>query len=147
MIKVQTEDFDINHEYQILASKPEAGAIVTFVGLVRDLNLEQKVTALHLEHYPEMTEKSLRRIVQQAKQRWQLIDVSLIHRVGTLTVNQQIVFVGVSSQHRGDAFAACEFIMDYLKTQAPFWKKEHTDLGETWLDANEKDQQAAKRWR
>lgn len=147
MIKVQTEDFDINHEYQILASKPEAGAIVTFVGLVRDLNLEQKVTALHLEHYPEMTEKSLRRIVQQAKQRWQLIDVSLIHRVGTLTVNQQIVFVGVSSQHRADAFAACEFIMDYLKTQAPFWKKEHTDLGETWLDANEKDQQAAKRWR
>ncbi|MCE2570106.1 molybdopterin synthase catalytic subunit MoaE [Motilimonas eburnea] len=147
MIKVQTEDFDVNHEYHRLAAKSEAGAIVTFVGLVRDLNLAQTVTALHLEHYPEMTEKSLRRIVQQAKQRWQLIDVSLIHRVGTLTVNQQIVFVGVSSRHRGDAFAACEFIMDHLKTEAPFWKKEHTDSGETWLDANEKDLQAAKRWR
>ena len=146
MIRVQTQDFDINHEYQLLASKAEAGAIVTFVGLVREMNLAKKVTALHLEHYPEMTEKSLRNIVQQAKQRWDLIDVTLIHRVGTLAINQQIVFVGVSSQHRGDAFAGCEFMMDYLKTQAPFWKKEYTDSGELWLDASEKDVSAAKRW-
>ena len=146
MIRVQTQDFDINHEYQLLASKAEAGAIVTFVGLVREMNLAKKVTALHLEHYPEMTEKSLPNIVQQAKQRCDLIDVTLIHRVGTLAINQQIVFVGVSSQHRGDAFAACEFMMDYLKTQAPFWKKEYTDSGELWLDASEKDVSAAKRW-
>ncbi|MDO6526513.1 molybdopterin synthase catalytic subunit MoaE [Motilimonas sp. 1_MG-2023] len=146
MIRVQTQDFDINHEYKLLASKSEAGAIVTFVGLVREMNLAKKVTALHLEHYPEMTEKSLRNIVQQAKQRWDLIDVTLIHRVGTLGLNQQIVFVGVSSQHRGQAFAACEFIMDFLKTQAPFWKKEHSESGELWLDANDKDMAAAKRW-
>ncbi|RJG48494.1 molybdopterin synthase catalytic subunit MoaE [Motilimonas pumila] len=146
MIKVQQQDFDIQHEYQALAKDSQAGAIVTFVGLVRDMNLGKQVQGLELEHYPGMTEQSLRTIVQQAKTRWQLLQCRVIHRVGKLALNEQIVYVGVSSAHRGDAFAACEFIMDYLKTQAPFWKKEHTDEGANWLDARESDDQAAERW-
>jgi molybdopterin synthase catalytic subunit len=120
--------------------------VVTFVGLVRDINQGNSVKELTLEHYPGMTEKSLKTIVQQAKQRWSLGKVRVIHRIGRLKLNDQIVFVGVTSRHREAAFAASQFIMDYLKNQAPFWKKETTDDGEDWVDFNEKDQQAMQRW-
>ncbi len=146
MIRVQTEDFDLAHEYQQLAANQAAGAVVFFVGLVRDWNEDQTVTALELEHYPGMTEAELGRIVEQAGERWKLIDVRVIHRVGKLAINEQIVFVGVSSRHRQDSFEAAEFIMDYLKTPAPFWKREHRADGPRWLDARESDHKARARW-
>lgn len=147
MILVQEQDFDLQHEYETLRQDcPGIGAIVTFVGLMRDFNDGDNVKSLFLEHYAGMTEKVLANIVEQAKERWQLQTVRIIHRVGELHPSDQIVFVGVSSAHRGDAFAACEFIMDFLKTQAPFWKREQTDQGSRWVDARNSDTDAAQRW-
>lgn len=147
MILVQNEDFDLNTEYEALRQDcPAIGAIVTFVGLVRDFNEGDDVSSLFLEHYPGMTEKVLQGICDQARERWQLNDMRVIHRIGEMQPSDQIVFVGVSSAHRGDAFAACEFIMDFLKTQAPFWKKEQTPEGGRWVDARDSDTSAADRW-
>lgn len=146
-IAVQHDDFDHNALYDGLrADCPAIGAIVTFTGLVRDLNLGDGVCGLFLEHYPGMTEKSLQAIADEACQRWDLQRVQIIHRVGQLLPADQIVYVGVSSAHRGDAFAACEFIMDYLKTRAPFWKRESTAQGDRWVEARQSDQDAAARW-
>jgi molybdopterin synthase catalytic subunit len=122
------------------------GAICTFTGLVRDLNDDTEVTGLFLEHYPDMTEKQLGRIVEDARQRWPLIGVSIIHRIGKLVPGDEIVLVAVAASHRGEAFSACEFIMDYLKTQATFWKKEVGADGEKWLTMRDSDQTAADRW-
>lgn len=145
-IQVQHADFSIDAEYRALAADPGAGAIVFFVGLVRDHNLGSTVTALELEHYPGMTEQSLTAICTEAQSRWPLQAIRLVHRVGKLSLNEQIVFVGVSAAHRQAAFDGAAFIMDYLKTEAPFWKKEHTPAGAQWLDARESDQQARARW-
>ncbi len=147
MIRVSTQDFNQQVEYDRLRSNSSVGAVVTFSGLVRDVNQGESVSTLHLEHYPAMTEKALNDIVEQAKQRWQIMDHTVIHRVGELALSDQIVFVGIASLHRGDAFAACEFIMDYLKTQAPFWKKETNQAGHSeWLDAKEVDKLALNKW-
>ncbi len=120
--------------------------MASFLGLVRDVNAGQGVSTMTLEHYPGMTEKALARIVEEAQGRWEVLDACVIHRVGPLAPTDPIVLVAVASSHRGDAFAACEFIMDYLKTQAPFWKKEVTPEGEKWVDARESDEAAAARW-
>ena len=146
-IKVQAEDFDVGEAYQALATNVSTGAVVFFVGLVRDQNLGESVSALELEHYPGMTEQSLQQIAEQAAKRWPIADASIIHRVDKLALNEQIVFVGVNAKHRQDAFDAAQFMMDYLKTQAPFWKKEHTESGATWLDAKESDKLARDKWR
>ena len=147
MIRVQTEDFNQQREYDRLREQSSIGAVVTFTGLVRDINQGEKVVSLTLEHYPLMTEKSLAQIVKQAKQRWNILACTLIHRVGELTLSEQIVFVGIATAHRQDAFAACEYIMDYLKTQAPFWKKECNSQGESyWVDARESDSSALHKW-
>lgn len=147
IVLVQTEDFDLNAEYEALREDcPAIGAIVTFAGLVRDFNEGDDVQSLFLEHYPGMTEKVLQDICAQARQRWELGGIRVIHRVGEMKPSDQIVFVGVSSAHRGNAFAACEFIMDFLKTQAPFWKKEQTPEGGRWVDARDSDDTAANRW-
>ncbi|WP_070967255.1 molybdopterin synthase catalytic subunit MoaE [Vibrio sonorensis] len=145
-ISVQSDDFDINALYQTLSSGTDAGAVVTFVGKVRDMNLGDNVTGLSLEHYPGMTEKALQEIVDSAVLRWPLLRVSVVHRVGDLDIGDQIVFVGVSSAHRGAAFDACEYIMDYLKTRAPFWKKERTSDETRWVESRDTDAEAAKRW-
>ncbi len=152
-IQVQTDDFDVGYEYrQLIQERPEAGAVVFFVGLVRDMNLGDQVNELQLEHYPGMTERALETIAADAVERWGLLDVRIIHRVGALAVQDQIVFVAVSSQHRDAAFSACDFLMDYLKSRAPFWKKERCrKIGEQaweerWIDPVEKDQQAIQRW-
>ena len=146
-VSVQTEDFDAGLEINRLQNaRKDTGAVVSFVGLVRDLNEGDQVSQLTLEHYPGMTEKALEAIVSQAKNRWDIFDVTVIHRVGTLPATAQIVLVAVSSAHRGEAFKACEFIMDYLKTEAPFWKKERTQSGERWLDAKSSDDEARERW-
>ena len=123
------------------------GALVSFVGQVRDINDGDAVNTLTLEHYPEMTEKALQAIELEAKTRWNIIDSLIIHRVGTLKPQDQIVLVAVTSAHRGEAFKACEFIMDYLKTSAPFWKKEATSQGERWVDAKVSDDDAKARWK
>ena len=147
MISVQQKDFNQQIEYDRLRQASHTGAVVTFTGLVRDINQGEQITALTLEHYPAMTEKALIDIVEQAKARWSIINVTVIHRVGELQLLDQIVFVGIASLHRGDAFAACEFIIDYLKTQAPFWKKETNSEGESyWVDARESDQTAINKW-
>ncbi|NOH53721.1 molybdopterin synthase catalytic subunit MoaE [Vibrio coralliilyticus] len=146
-VSVQFEDFSVGAEYEALAQGAASGAVVTFVGKVRDMNLGDNVTGLSLEHYPGMTEKALGEICQQAEQRWPLLDVRVIHRVGDLDIGDQIVFVGVSSAHRGAAFEACEFIMDYLKTKAPFWKKERTTEETRWVESRESDAKAAERWK
>ena len=145
-IRVGGERFNVGEEYTWLAERDEEGAVVTFTGKVRNHNLGDSVHALTLEHYPGMTEKTLVDIVQQARDRWPLGRVTVIHRVGELWPGDEIVFVGVTSVHRGSAFAAGEYIMDYLKTRAPFWKREATEEGERWVEARESDQQAAKRW-
>ncbi|MFQ3188997.1 MAG: molybdopterin synthase catalytic subunit [Paraglaciecola sp.] len=146
-ISVQSQDFDFAHEYQKLRdSNNSDGALVTFVGLVRDINLQQSVSGLFLEHYPAMTDKVINNIVETARAKWQLGSVSVIHRVGQLKVSDQIVFVGVTSQHRQSAYYANEFIMDYLKTQAPFWKKETTKQGDKWIDAKVSDIKKSKDW-
>ncbi|NOI57074.1 molybdopterin synthase catalytic subunit MoaE [Vibrio coralliilyticus] len=146
-VSVQFEDFSVGAEYEALAQGTASGAVVTFVGKVRDMNFGDNVTGLSLEHYPGMTEKALGEICQQAEQRWPLLDVRVIHRVGDLDIGDQIVFVGVSSAHRGAAFEACEFIMDYLKTKAPFWKKERTTEETRWVESRESDAKAAERWK
>lgn len=147
-VQVQTEDFDLSTEVaQLRAAHPGVGAIVTFVGTVRDMNDGANVSAMELEHYPGMTEKALADIVEQAKQRWHIIDALVIHRVGPLEPMAQIVLVGVTSAHRGEAFAACEFIIDYLKTDAPFWKKEQTPAGARWVDARTTDDHALLKWK
>lgn len=147
-VRVQQADFDTGAELQRLrAASPTIGAVVSFVGQVRDINTHDHVSELTLEHYPGMTEKALEAIVAQAKSRWDVVDVLVIHRVGTLKPLDQIVLVAVSSAHRGEAFKACEFVMDYLKTEAPFWKKELLQTGETrWVDARVSDEQARERW-
>ena len=142
-ISIQDADFDAGREIaQLGADDPGSGAIASFVGRVRGGD----VAAMTLEHYPGMTEKALGEIVDQANARWQLRRVRVIHRIGRLQPGDNIVFVGVSSAHRGDAFDACEFIMDYLKTRAPFWKKEETAAGARWVDARESDETALNRW-
>ncbi len=146
-VRVQTEDFDVGFEInQLRQSRPDIGAIVSFVGLVRDISDGDAVSQLTLEHYPGMTEKSLAAIIEQARVRWNIIEGLIVHRVGTLQPNDQIVLVVVCSAHRGDAFAACEFMMDYLKTEAPFWKKEVTPQGEHWVEAKSADDAARERW-
>lgn len=144
---VQTEDFDLSTEIaKLRANNPAIGALVSFIGVVRDLNEGVDVQAMELEHYPGMTEKALQEIVTQASSRWSLMECLVIHRVGLLKPLDQIVLVAVASSHRGEAFAACEFIMDYLKTQAAFWKKEKTSEGERWVDAREADDKAVNKW-
>lgn len=146
-IAVQTAAFDLGVEVDAMrAGRTDIGAIASFVGLARDHNDGSGVTAMTLEHYPGMTEKALAALVDEAGSRWTLLDVTLIHRVGRLLPGDSIVLVVVASQHRGDAFAACEFIMDYLKTRAPFWKKEATPDGERWVEARASDDAAAARW-
>ncbi|MBQ0781143.1 molybdopterin synthase catalytic subunit MoaE [Thalassolituus sp.] len=146
-IAVQNDDFNIANEYQTLCEQnTQAGAIVFFSGLVRDRNEGSDVTGLFLEHYPGMTERSLEDIVKQARLRWPIFHVRLIHRVGQLGINEQIVFVGVSSAHREAAFDACRFIMDYLKTDAPFWKKETRTDGAHWIETQQKDRVAKQAW-
>ncbi len=147
MISIQEHDFDVGEEYKaLIANDTAAGAVVTFVGRVRDLNLNRTVQGLHLEHYPGMTEKSLQAIVDEAQSRWKILRYKIIHRVGDLHLGDNIVFVGVTSAHREDAFQAADFLMDYLKTRAPFWKKELTDQGSIWIESLEKDESTAKRW-
>ncbi|GLX77686.1 molybdopterin guanine dinucleotide biosynthesis protein MoaE [Thalassotalea insulae] len=146
-ISVQQHDFCLADEVSLLEQDNDSdGAVVTFCGRVRNKNLGENIHGLFLEHYPGMTEKSLADIIEQAKQQWAINRVTVIHRIGELKVGEQIVFVGVTSQHRHDAFAANEFIMDFLKIKAPFWKKELTDKGAYWLDARASDQDKAKQW-
>ena len=146
-IRVQTEDFDLGAEMTALrAGNAKIGGIAAFVGLVRDTNNGAGIRTLTLEHYPAMTQKALTDIVDQATARWEVIDATVIHRVGQLNPADQIVLVVVASGHRGDAFQACEFIMDLLKTRAPFWKKESTVEGDRWVAARESDDAAASRW-
>lgn len=145
-ISVQTAEFDQSAVYQWLSEPQSSGAVVLFIGKVREMNLGDSVQTLYLEHYPAMTEKALGEIVQQACERWELQRVQLIHRVGKLQTGDEIVLVGVSSAHRGNAYQANEFIMDYLKTKAPFWKKELTDKGERWIEERDSDKQAVGKW-
>ena len=146
-IAVQTEAFELGAEADAISrDRTDIGAIASFVGLARDMNEGSGVQAMTLEHYPGMTEKALTRLVEEARSRWTLLDVTLIHRVGRLLPGDPIVLVVVASSHRGEAFAACEFIMDALKTRAPFWKKEETPDGERWVDARASDDAAAARW-
>ena len=146
LIKVQSNDFDVaevNRELQ--AGRTNVGAIASFIGLVRDLEGDP-LQQMTLQHYPGMTEKALQKIAEEAERRWRLIDLAIIHRVGELKPADQIVLVSVLSAHRGDAFSACEFIMDYLKTEAPFWKKEVSEKGERWVESRNSDTVARKKW-
>jgi molybdopterin synthase catalytic subunit len=147
-VRIQAADFDVSAEIAALRKgNPQVGAVASFVGVVRDVNDGGTVAEMTLEHYPGMTEKAIEEIIIQAKGRWKVLDALVIHRVGTLKPTDQIVLVIVTSGHRGDAFAACEFIMDYLKTRAPFWKKEQTGQGARWVEARTTDDVAAERWR
>ncbi len=146
-VVVQNEPFDLGAEVAAIShQRTDIGAIASFVGLARDSNDGSGVQAMTLEHYPGMTEKALVTLVDEARARWTLLDVTVIHRVGRLLPGDPIVLVAVASSHRGEAFAACEFIMDALKTRAPFWKKEETPAGERWVDARASDDAAAERW-
>jgi molybdopterin synthase catalytic subunit len=146
-IAIQTEDFDVSTELDLLRKGlPGIGGINLFVGTVRDSHLGDEVAAMELEHYPGMTEKCLQDIVEQAKNRWDVLNATIIHRVGKLLPMDHIVLVAVASTHRSDAYAACEFMMDYLKTSAPFWKKEHTPEGSRWVDARTSDEERLKKW-
>jgi molybdopterin synthase catalytic subunit len=146
-VRVQTEDFDAGAEIaRMRRGNPRIGAIAAFVGVVRDMNEGDAVAGMTLEHYPGMTERSIEAIVAEARSRWQIFDALVIHRVGALAPTDQIVLVVVASAHRGEAFAACEFLMDYLKTRAPFWKKERTPAGSRWVEARASDDAAAARW-
>lgn len=146
-VRVQEADFEVGAELAALrAGDARVGALASFLGLVRDMNDGSSVSEMTLEHYPGMTEKALEEIVVEARGRWDIYDALVIHRVGLLKPCDQIVLVAVTSAHRGEAFAACEFIMDYLKTRAPFWKKEATPDGGRWVDARETDDSAAARW-
>lgn len=147
-VRIQTQDFDAGAEITALRrGNPRVGAVASFIGIVRDLNDGGTVAEMSLEHYPGMTERAIEEIVTQAHGRWNIFDALVIHRVGTLKPTDQIVLVVVTGGHRGEAFAACEFIMDYLKTRAPFWKKEKTTAGERWVEARASDDIAAERWR
>ena len=144
---IQHDDFDVSHELAVLRQGDAGvGAVCVFVGTVRDRNDGNGVSSMTLEHYPGMTEKSLEEIIEKAKARWDIYDVLIIHRVGPLQVEDQIVLTAVTSAHRGEAFAACEYVMDYLKTLAPFWKKEDTPEGARWVDARLSDDEALKKW-
>ena len=146
-VAIQTQDFDVSREVQALRSgKANVGAVCVFVGTVRDRNDGDDVSTLELEHYPGMTEKSIERMLNEAQQRFEMISAKVIHRVGILSPLDQIVLVAVTSAHRGQSFQACEFLMDYLKTQAPFWKKETGPNGSHWVDARVSDDQALARW-
>jgi molybdopterin synthase catalytic subunit len=146
-VRVQAADFDVSAEIARLRhDNPGVGAIASFIGLVRDMNEGDRVSEMELEHYPGMTERALEDIVAQARARWNIIDTLVVHRVGRLRPLDQIVLVVVTGAHRGDAFAACEFVMDYLKTRAPFWKKEQTPEGSRWVEARDTDDAAARRW-
>jgi molybdopterin synthase catalytic subunit len=139
-VSVQKEEFDLGREVKAISGNPRIGAVASFIGQVRDV-------AMTLEHYPGMTEKALTAIVEEARSRWDVIDCTVIHRYGALKPTDPIVLVAVASGHRGDAFAACEFLMDYLKTRAPFWKKEETPEGARWVEAKSSDDRAAERWK
>jgi molybdopterin synthase catalytic subunit len=139
-VSVQRQDFDLGAEVRAISHDAKVGAVASFIGLVRDVRMT-------LEHYPGMTESAIGKIVEEAAGRWQVMDCTVIHRYGDLAPNDQIVLVAVASAHRADAFAACAFIMDYLKTQAPFWKKEHRAGGATWVEARAADDEAAERWK
>jgi len=146
-VRITTEDFDAGREIAALrANDPRVGAVASFIGTVRDVSEGASVSAMTLEHYPGMTEKALDAIVAQARTRFDILDALVIHRVGDLAPTDQIVLVAVTSAHRGDAFDACRFIMDYLKTRAPFWKREATESGARWVDARTSDDEAAARW-
>ncbi|MCL1049810.1 molybdopterin synthase catalytic subunit MoaE [Shewanella abyssi] len=146
MIRVQTADFSVPEEYQLISQDNGDGAVVTFVGKVRDFNDGSAVTDLTLEHYPGMTEAVLHQIEAEARERWPLNQVTIIHRVGRMALGEQIVFIGVTSAHRKAAFAACEFLIDFLKTKAPFWKLEAGKEGASWVEARDSDEQAANVW-
>jgi molybdopterin synthase catalytic subunit len=147
-VSVQETDFDTaGLQAALLAGLHEEGAVATFTGYVRSVNEQRQVYTLELEHYPGMTETSITKIVKQAAERWPLLAAAVVHRVGKLAVGDQIVWVGVASTHRDAAFGACEFIMDYLKTRAPFWKKELGPEGEHWVSARQHDSSRAARWR
>jgi molybdopterin synthase catalytic subunit len=147
-VRVQPEDFDVGRELDLLTrGRTDVGGLASFVGLVRASNEGDAVKGMTLEHYPGMTEKALEDICAQAHARWNLIDTLVIHRVGALAPGDRIVLVGVAGAHRGEAFEACEFIMDYLKTRAPFWKKEETGQGSRWVEARTSDDAAAQRWK
>jgi molybdopterin synthase catalytic subunit len=139
-VSVQADDFDVSTEIIEISGNPRIGAVASFVGIVRDVPMT-------LEHYPGMTESAIQKIVEEARTRWQILDLAVIHRYGDLEPGDQIVLVAIASSHRADAFAACQFIMDYLKTQAPFWKKEHHPEGARWVNALESDDDAAARWK
>jgi molybdopterin synthase catalytic subunit len=146
-VRVQETDFDVGAEIAALRrANPRVGAVASFIGCVRDMNEGDAVGLMYLEHYPGMTESELTRISAEAAERWDIFDTLVIHRVGELKPLDQIVFVAVTSAHRGESFAACEFIMDFLKTQAPFWKRESTAKGERWVDSRASDEAAAARW-
>jgi molybdopterin synthase catalytic subunit len=146
-VRVQTADFDVGREIAALrAGDTRVGAVASFIGVVRDLNDGDAVRGMFLEHYPGMTEKELGRICAEAKSRWDILDTLVVHRVGDLRPLDQIVLVVVTGAHRGAAFEACAFIMDYLKTRAPFWKREQTPAGHRWVEARTSDDEAAARW-
>ncbi len=147
-IRIQSEPFDPNIEVDILrAGNPAIGGVVSFIGLMRDINEGETVSTMTLEHYPGMTEKSLQTIVDEANQRWDLLGCRVVHRVGEMKPTDPIVLVAVASAHRGEAFQACEFIIDFLKTRAPFWKQESTPEGSRWVDARHSDDEAEARWK
>ena len=147
-VRVQNEDFDAGREIALLRQgDPRIGAVASFIGVVRDVNDGSAVAEMTLENYPGMTEKSIVAIIDEAKGRWDIFDALVIHRIGRLLPTDQIVLVVVAGAHRGDAFTACEFIMDYLKTSAPFWKKEQTQQGARWVESRASDDLAAERWR
>jgi molybdopterin synthase catalytic subunit len=146
-VRIQVQDFDIGAEIAAMRkTNPKIGAVASFVGVVRDMNEGAAVAGMFLEHYPGMTEAALKDIITEAHTRWDFFDALIIHRVGELAPLDQIVFVAVTSAHRGEAFDACHFIMDFLKTNAPFWKRETTPAGERWVDARVSDDTAAARW-
>ncbi len=146
-VSIQTQDFDVSQELSNLrAGDARVGAVCSFLGTVRERNDGSAVSSMALEHYPGMTEKSISAMMDEAKKRFDIFAARVIHRVGLLHPEDQIVFVAVTSAHRGESFKACEFLMDYLKTQAPFWKKEVTPEGERWVDARVSDDQALSRW-
>lgn len=146
-VRIQQNDFDLSTEIAALrASNSAVGAVASFVGIARDVNVGDVIQTLTLEHYPGMTEKVLQELIEQAKQRWKIFDALIVHRVGTLKPQDQIVLVAVTGVHRDDALSACQFIMDFLKTDAPFWKKEMTAQGERWVAARRSDTEAAARW-
>ncbi len=146
-VRVQEADFDVGTEIaRLRRDNPKIGAVASFIGIVRDLNDGETVAGMTLEHYPGMTERSIEKIIDEARQRWDIFDALVIHRIGALAPTDQIVLVAVTSAHRGEAFAACEYLMDYLKTRAPFWKKERVGEGARWVDARASDDLAAARW-